>query len=430
MTSTTDLLPEGFDDFTDPWLLEKGIPHEAFRRARQTSRMHWVEQQPGAADGMSHVAGHGYWAVTRHEDVAAISKNSKDWSTEENGSIIRFSEGMTREQVELQRVILLNQDPPHHTQHRSIISRGFTPRSVNELEQLMTKRAHDIVAAAVAEGGGNFVDQVAAELPLQAIADLIGVPQEDRHKLFDWSNRMIGVDDPAYNGDPADGSAAAAELYIYANTLGAEKRAVPTDDIVSRLVNAEVDGDQLTDAEFDMFFLLLTVAGNETTRNATSLGVRALMEHPDQYAALQADRDLLGTAIEEMLRWATPVHHFRRIATTDTELGGQAIAAGDKVVIWHASANRDEAVFDEPHRFDVRRDPNEHVAFGGGGPHFCLGANLARMELRLIFTEILDRMPDLEPVGTPEVLRSNFIHGITSMPVRFTPTPASTSVGV
>ena len=241
---------------------------------------------------------------------------------------------------------------------------------------------------------------------------------------------MIGVDDPAYNGDPADGSAAAAELYIYANTLGAEKRAVPTDDIVSRLVNAEVDGDQLTDAEFDMFFLLLTVAGNETTRNATSLGVRALMEHPDQYAALQADRDLLGTAIEEMLRWATPVHDFRRIATTDTELGGQAIAAGDKVVIWHASANRDEAVFDEPHRFDVRRDPNEHVAFGGGGPHFCLGANLARMELRLIFTEILDRMPDLEPVGTPEVLRSNFIHGITSMPVRFTPTPATTSVGV
>ncbi|MBU2111717.1 MAG: steroid C27-monooxygenase, partial [Actinobacteria bacterium] len=218
MTSTTDLLPEGFDDFTDPWLLEKGIPHEAFRRARQTSPMHWVEQKPGAADGMSHVAGHGYWAATRHEDVAAISKNSKDWSTEENGSIIRFSEGMTREQVELQRVILLNQDPPHHTQHRSIVSRGFTPRSINELEQLMTQRAHDIVAAAVQEGSGNFVEQVAAELPLQAIADLIGVPQEDRHKLFHWSNQMLASDDPDVQGDP---EVAAAEILAYSMAMAA-----------------------------------------------------------------------------------------------------------------------------------------------------------------------------------------------------------------
>ena len=389
--------------------------HDMFDVLRREAPVHWHPEPDGP----------GFWAVSRHADLVAVNRDPATFSSAEGTNIPDLGDD-----AQVLKEMLVNMDPPKHTRYRLLVNKGFTPRTMRLLEDHLRGRARAIVDRVCETGECEFVTEVASELPLQAIAEFLGVPQEDRHKLFDWSNRMIGVDDPAYNGDPADGSAAAAELYIYANTLGAEKRAVPTDDIVSRLVNAEVDGDQLTDAEFDMFFLLLTVAGNETTRNATSLGVRALMEHPDQYAALQADRDLLGTAIEEMLRWATPVHHFRRIATTDTELGGQAIAAGDKVVIWHASANRDEAVFDEPHRFDVRRDPNEHVAFGGGGPPFCLGANLARMELRLIFTEILDRMPDLEPVGTPEVLRSNFIHGITSMPVRFTPTPATTSVGV
>ena len=414
MTSTTDLLPEGFDDFTDPWLLEKGIPHEAFRRARQTSRMHWVEQQPGAADGMSHVAGHGYWAVTRHEDVAAISKNSKDWSTEENGSIIRFSEGMTREQVELQRVILLNQDPPHHTQHRSIISRGFTPRSVNELEQLMTKRAHDIVAAAVAEGGGNFVDQVAAELPLQAIADLIGVPQEDRHKLFHWSNQMLASDDPDVQGDP---EVAAAEILAYSMAMAAERKANPQDDIVTKLINAHVDERGLTEDEFGFFVMMLAVAGNETTRNAITHGMNAFFDNPDQWELWKAERP--DTMVDEVVRWASPISVFQRTALTDTEVGGVAVAKGQRVGLFYASANFDEDVFTDPFRFDITRDPNPQLGFGGHGAHYCLGANLARQEIRLIFHALADLAPDISRLAEPARLRHSWVNGIKDLQVSY-----------
>lgn len=415
MTSTTDLLPEGFDDFTDPWLLEKGIPHEAFRRARQTSRMHWVEQQPGAADGMSHVAGHGYWAVTRHEDVAAISKNSKDWSTEENGSIIRFSEGMTREQVELQRVILLNQDPPHHTQHRSIISRGFTPRSVNELEQLMTKRAHDIVAAAVAEGGGNFVDQVAAELPLQAIADLIGVPQEDRHKLFHWSNQMLASDDPDVQGDP---EVAAAEILAYSMAMAAERKANPQDDIVTKLINAHVDERGLTEDEFGFFVMMLAVAGNETTRNAITHGMNAFFDNPDQWELWKAERP--DTMVDEVVRWASPISVFQRTAKTDVEIGGVTVKKDQRVGLFYASANFDEDVFTDPYTFDITRDPNPQLGFGGHGAHYCLGANLARQEIRLIFHSIADQAPDIHRLAEPTRLVHGWVNGIKDLQVSYT----------
>ena len=415
MTSTTDLLPEGFDDFTDPWLLEKGIPHEAFRRARQTSRMHWVEQQPGAADGMSHVAGHGYWAVTRHEDVAAISKNSKDWSTEENGSIIRFSEGMTREQVELQRVILLNQDPPHHTQHRSIISRGFTPRSVNELEQLMTKRAHDIVAAAVAEGGGNFVDQVAAELPLQAIADLIGVPQEDRHKLFHWSNQMLASDDPDVQGDP---EVAAAEILAYSMAMAAERKANPQDDIVTKLINAHVDERGLTEDEFGFFVMMLAVAGNETTRNAITHGMNAFFDNPDQWELWKAERP--DTMVDEVVRWASPISVFQRTAKTDVEIGGVTVKKDQRVGLFYASANFDEDVFTDPYTFDITRDPNPQLGFGGHGAHYCLGANLARQEIRLIFHAIADQAPDIHRLADPTRLVHGWGNGIKDLQVSYT----------
>ena len=415
MTSTTDLLPAGFDDFTDPWLLEKGIPHEAFRRARQTSRMHWVEQQPGAADGMSHVAGHGYWAVTRHEDVAAISKNSKDWSTEENGSIIRFSEGMTREQVELQRVILLNQDPPHHTQHRSIISRGFTPRSVNELEQLMTKRAHDIVAAAVAEGGGNFVDQVAAELPLQAIADLIGVPQEDRHKLFHWSNQMLASDDPDVQGDP---EVAAAEILAYSMAMAAERKANPQDDIVTKLINAHVDERGLTEDEFGFFVMMLAVAGNETTRNAITHGMNAFFDNPDQWELWKAERP--DTMVDEVVRWASPISVFQRTAKTDVEIGGVTVKKDQRVGLFYASANFDEDVFTDPYTFDITRDPNPQLGFGGHGAHYCLGANLARQEIRLIFHALADLAPDISRLAEPARLRHSWVNGIKDLQVSYT----------
>ena len=326
-------------------------------------------------------------------------------------------------------VMMLYMDPPKHTRYRLLVNKGFTPRMIGLLEQYLRHRSTLIVDNVIEQGSCDFVEDLAAELPLQAIAGIMGVPQEDRKLLFSWSNRMIGFDDPEYAS--TDGAEAAGELYLYVNELAKQRRADPREDIVTRLINAEIAGDRLSELEFDMFMLLLTVAGNETTRNTTSWGMWALMQHPEQYRALRDDPELLGPAIEEILRWASPVYHFRRTATADTEIRGQAIAKGDKVVMWHISANRDEEVFDDPFRFDITRSPNEQVAFGGGGLHFCLGANLARMELRLILREVLDRIPDMELAGEPKILRSNFIGGVKHMPVTFTagrkvnPTPVA-----
>ena len=323
--------------------------------------------------------------------------------------------------LEMSRLMMLNMDPPEHAKLRKLVNRGFTPRRIRELREVLARRATTIVDEVIEEGGCDMVEAVAAELPLQAIAELLGVPLEDRAKLFDWSNRMIGFDDPEFQGDRTEVTEAAGELYLYFNALADERRTDPADDLVTKLINAEVEGDKLSESEFDMFALLLTVAGNETTRNATAHGMKALMDHPDQLARLQDDPspEAIATAVEEILRWATPVLHFRRTAMADYELRGKQIKAGDKVVMWHISANRDEEVFDEPFRFDVTRSPNDHIAFGGGGPHFCLGANLARLELRLIFTELVSRLPRLEPDGEVEYLRSNFIGGIKRMPVRW-----------
>jgi cholest-4-en-3-one 26-monooxygenase len=295
---------------------------------------------------------------------------------------------------------------------------------IGQLEESLALRSTAIVNNICEKGACDFVEEIAAELPLQAIADLLGVPQPDRKKLFEWSNKMIGSDDPEYQGDRDEAGAVAAELYMYFNALATEKRENPDSTIMSKLLTAEVEGHTLNEAEFDMFALLLTVAGNETTRNATSHGMRAFIEHPDEYKKLVEDPtpERFESAVEEVLRWATPVMYFRRTATDDFELRGQQIKKGDKVVMWHISANRDEEVFDAPYTFDIDRSPNEHIAFGGGGPHFCLGANLARMELRLVFAELLQRIPDMTLASPPEMLRSNFIGGIKHMPVAFTPT--------
>jgi cholest-4-en-3-one 26-monooxygenase len=318
--------------------------------------------------------------------------------------------------------MMLNMDPPMHTRYRSLVNKGFTKRMISQLEERTRAISNEIIDAVSERGECDFVTDVAAELPLQVIAEIMGVPQEDRHKVFDWSNRMIGADDPEYQEAEREAAfGASMELYAYANRLAAEKRASPGEDIISVLLRAEVDGERLSELEFDLFFLLLSVAGNETTRNLIAHAMLALIEHPEQRALLLDDPSLVPDAVEEMLRWGTPVMHFRRTATRDTEVGGQPVAEGDKVVIWYISANRDETVFDDPYRFDVRRSPNDHVAFGGGGPHFCLGANLARMEIRLMFEELLPRLPDMELAGPVERLRSNFINGIKHMPVTFTP---------
>jgi len=319
-------------------------------------------------------------------------------------------------------LMMLYTDPPRHTRYRRLVSKGFTPRMIGLLEQYLRNRSRLIVDNVIERGHCDFVVDLASELPLQAIAEIMGVPQEDRRLIFEWSNAMIGADDPEFAGGVEGAHSASASLYAYANNLAKERRSDPRDDIVTKLINAEIDGEQLTELEFDMFMLLLAVAGNETTRNSTAWGMWALIQHPEQYAHLRQNLDTaLDTAIEEILRWASPVYHFRRTTTAPAVISGQEIADGDKVVMWYISANRDEEVFDDPFRFDITREPSEQVAFGGGGHHFCLGANLARMELRLIFEEVLSRIPDMHLVAEPEMLRSNFIGGVKHMAVEYTP---------
>ena len=412
-TDATDVLPEGFD-FTDPDTNEAAIPHEEFALLRRTGPLVWVEQATGSYDGMSEESGSGYWAVTRHEDVSAISKNSKDWSTAENGAIVRFQEGMTREQVELQRTILINQDPPEHTGTRSIISRGFTPRAINALEQVMTERAEQIVREAVAKGEGNFVEDVAAELPLQAIAELIGVPQEDRFKLFEWSNQMLASDDPEIEGEP---DVAAAEILGYSMVMAAERKATPRDDIITKLITAEKGDRGLTDDEFGFFVILLAVAGNETTRNAITHGMNAFFDNPDQWDLWVKERP--AEMIDEVIRWGTPVTVFQRTALNDVQVGDTLVRKGERVALFYASANHDDTVFEDPFRFDITRSPNPHVAFGGHGAHYCVGANLARQEIRLIFNALADQCPDITRLAPPRRLRHAWINGIKELRVKY-----------
>jgi cholest-4-en-3-one 26-monooxygenase len=385
--------------------------HEMFKRLRAEAPVYWHE----------HPEGRGFWNIVQHADLVKVNRDTATYSSEAGGVSIPDPSEQSAGGMDPRGLMMLYMDPPKHTRYRTLVQKGFTPRMIGLLEQYLTHRAILIVDNIIEQGSCDFVTDLASELPLQAIAEIMGVPQEERSLLFDWSNRMIGLDDPEYAGDKNDGATASAELYMYVNGLAKQRETDPRDDIVTKLINAEIEGDKLSEIEFDMFMLLLTVAGNETTRNTTSWGMWALMENPEQYKALVQDPDKLDKAIEEILRWATPVYHFRRTALTDTEVHGQEIKAGDKVVMWHTSADRDETVFEDPFRFDIERWPNKHIAFGGGGAHYCMGANLARMELRLIFREILERIPDMKLAGEVSMLRSNFIGGVKHMPVTFTP---------
>ena len=387
------------------------VPHEMLAVLRREAPVFWHDETEGK----------GFWAVTRYEDVVNVNRDNETYSSARGSALIT---DLDEQDLAQQRLMMLNMDPPMHTRYRLLVNKGFTPRTVGRLEERARELVNEIIDQVSEKGECDFVTDVAAELPLQMIAEIMGVPQEDRHLVFDWSNRMIGSEDPEYGVTAEAAQQASLELYAYANQLAGQKRAAPSDDVISVLLGADVDGERLSELEFDLFFLLLSVAGNETTRNLISHGTLALIEHPDERAKLLADPTLLPSAIEEMLRWATPVMHFRRTAARDTEIGGQPIAEGDKVVIWYISANRDEAVFADPYRFDIARSPNEHVSFGGGGPHFCLGANLARLEIRVMFEELLRRIPDMELAGPVQRLRSNFINGLKHMPVRFTPAPA------
>jgi cholest-4-en-3-one 26-monooxygenase len=407
---TTTELPHGFD-FTDPDTMLAGVPLSEHAIARQTSPVHWVEQPQNARDGME--GGTGYWAISKHADVARVSKDSKNFSSAENSAIIRFPEGMLREMIEFQRVMLLNQDPPEHSSTRQIISRGFTPRAIGALDDIMTERAHNIVAEALAKGEVDFVTEVAAELPLQAIADLLGVPQEDRKKLFDWSNQMLAGEDPEFAGQS---EIASAEVLGYAMGMAADRKANPRDDIVTKLINADKDGRGLTDDEFGYFVIILTVAGNETTRNAISHGMNAFLDNPDQWDLWVRERPT--TMVDEVIRWATPVNVFQRTAINDVEVGGQLIKAGQRVGLFYASGNHDEDVFEDPYTFNILRDPNPHLAFGGHGAHYCIGANLARQEVTIMFNALADQCAKIERLGEAVRLRHSWINGLKEMRVR------------
>jgi cholest-4-en-3-one 26-monooxygenase len=411
-------IPAGFD-FTDPEVGVIRVPAEELAELRRAAPVFWVEQRRGSAG----FDDEGYWAVTRHADILAISKTPDLYSSSENTALIRYQEGTPRESIEMQRIILLNMDPPEHTKQRGIVSRGFTPRAIGSLRQVLTERAERIVAAAGETGTGDFVTDVAAELPLQAICELLGVPQEDRGKIFSWSNRMMGYDERSSDEDN-DGMIAALEIIGYSLAMAEERRACPSDDIVTKLISAEIDGNQLTDDEFGYFVLMLAVAGNETTRNAIAHGMLALLDHPEQWELFKASRP--DTAADEIVRWATPITVFQRTATRDTVLGGQQIRSGQRVGLFYRSANFDEEVFDHPERFDILRSPNLHLGFGGLGTHYCLGANLAKLEIELIFNAIADAMPDIRKTGPPERLRSGWINGIKHLPVSYRGTSAVT----
>ncbi|MDI6097395.1 cytochrome P450 [Actinoplanes sp. NEAU-A12] len=398
-------------DPTDPDIYVGGIPHAEFAEMRRDEPVCWIPQERGSAG----FDDEGYWAVTRHADVMTVSRNSDVYSSRENTAIVRFQSDMTRDDIEMQQAIMLNMDPPQHTKQRAIVSRGFTPRAINSLRGALQSRAERIVTAAAAGDAGDFVTEVACELPLQAIAELLGVPQDDRRNVFEWSNAMIGYDDPEFNG--ADPMESATGLLGYAMQMADERQTCPRDDIVTTLVNAEIDGSHLSVDEFGFFVLMLAVAGNETTRNAISHGMLGMLTQPDRWEAYKATRP--RTAVDEFVRWGSPVNAFQRTTLHDTVLNGQPIRKGQRVAMFYGSANYDEEVFTDPHTFDINRSPNPHLGFGGSGAHFCLGANLARLEIDLIFNAIADHMPGITLAGPAERLRSGWINGIKHLPVRY-----------
>ncbi len=402
-------------DLLSPDSFVDGVPHEWFTYLRHNAPV-YKHPEPN---------GPGFWVITRYDDVVAVGRDSQTFSSEqERGGVVQLRDDMMDDFNRGGRM-MLTMDPPDHTRYRSLVNKGFVPRMINALAPHIREITSAIIDRAIDKGDQcDFVVDVAAELTLQVIAELLGVPLEDRHKVFQWSNRMIGSEDPEYAVSDELVRQAQIEMFMYVNALAPKRRAEPRDDLVTTLLNAEINGDRLSEMDFNLFFLLLAVAGNETTRNALSHGVHTLIQHPEQYRMLVDDPSLVPSATEEILRWASPVMYFRRNVTCDAEVRGQRLKAGDKVSIWYISANRDEEIFDDPFRFDITRSPNEHVAFGGGGSHFCLGASLARMEINILLEELVKRVPAPKMVGDVKRLRSNFINGIKHLPVQLAPVKA------
>ncbi len=361
--------------------------------------------------------GPGYWSLTRYDDVMHVSRHPDLFCSGNGTNIVDLP-------VEISEFMgsMINMDAPRHTRLRMIVNRAFTPKRVARIDHDVRVKAREIVMSVADRGECDFVHDIAAQLPLQVICEMMGIPRESWERIFELTNVILGAGDPELAPDMATLMGAVMEMTQIAHAVGEDRRANPTDDLVSAMMHAEVDGEHLDPMEMASFFILLSAAGNETTRNAISHGLLALTHHEDQRAAWQSDVEgVTPTAVEEIVRWASPVVHFRRTATADTEIGGVAIAEGDKVVMWYESANRDERHFEDPFTFDVRRSPNDHVGFGAGGPHFCLGANLARREIGVMFDELFRWLPDIRSSSEPDFLFSSFIHGIKRLRCEFTP---------
>ncbi len=434
----------GSSSIVDPDTYVTGVPYEELTRLRNTTPVVWLDEP--AVDNWP--AGPGFWAVLRHADVKQVLRNPAVFSSQLGATQIR--DPATPETLAYVRKMMLNLDPPDHTRIRGLLTKAFTPRAVARLEQRIRQWARELVTAVADKGECDFAKDVAADLPLLTLAEVFGVPAQDRWLLFDWSNRVIGYQDPEYAVSAhADATASTdmaqraialrpvpdetgrmpdprtrqgmPDLYAYANELGEYKRRHPGDDVMSNLMrHVDAGGGRVSIAEFENLFWLFSVAGNETLRNGIPGGLLGLLSVPDGQARLRRMPELLPGAVEEMLRWWTPVMHFRRTATVDTGLAGVRIRAGDKVVVWFSAANRDPAVFADPDTFRPDRRPNDHLSFGHG-PHFCLGAHLARVQLRAMFAAVLELLGEVELAGEPVRLRSNFQNGIKRLPIRWTP---------
>jgi cholest-4-en-3-one 26-monooxygenase len=397
-------IPEKID-LTDLRLFKDGAPHEVFRYLRREDPVYWNEGSGGS----------GFWAVTRHADVLEVSRDAETFSCERQGIMIydESFETSGRERT------MLEMDAPRHTRLRALVSRGMKPKKILALEEFARRSFGETLERCLEMGSCDFVGDVAAQLPLQVITEMMGVPESDRAHLGVLAHRVQGFEDPELGGGAGgENSDAISEMAGYAMQLASERRRKPQDDIATAILEADIEGYTMDDAAFAAFFMLLVTAGIETTKSSISGGMLALTENPTQWATLGGRPAALPGAIEEMIRWTTPIHHFRRTATRDTMLANQPIREHDRVVVWYSSANRDDSVFVEPFRFDIARSPNDHIAFGFGS-HYCLGANLARLEMQVVFEALLARRVAIERRGEVDYMLSSFTHSLKRMPVEF-----------
>ncbi|MGE5596222.1 MAG: cytochrome P450 [Hyphomicrobiales bacterium] len=424
MTTTEPTLTADTIDLGDPTLFEKGIAHEAFRILRREKPIHW---NPGNDEAK------GFWSVVKYEDVVAVSRRPDIFSSERGITMFESrDEYASTPAAEGNGKMLITMDPPRHVKMRRLVNKGFTPRAVAAMEPHIRKITQSVLDDVAKKGECDFVTEVAALIPLAVICEMLGVPKAEWQLMFQLTNKVLGAGDPEYQTDVPEEQRGTAEAARITGNLGVmqmfgyfaqqlqARKSERNEDIISLLVDSEVDGEKLSDEDILWFCFLLILAGNETTRNAMAGGLLALFQNPDQRQKLQNDLSLLPTAVEEIIRYVSPVSHMARVAQQDWEVAGQAIKKGERIVMWYPSANRDEDVFENPDVFDITRTPNEHIAFGLG-EHFCLGAGFARLELKMLFEQLLTRFPDIQQAGPEERLRSTFIGGIKHLPVKFTP---------